>query len=581
MPRLFDILTVAVWEVARPVRRRTTYLGLATLVVSLVLFQVAFPSLDFESGLATPLSSVGLYDVAVGDADLAGQLAASPRFSVVDNGSEADLVLSESGGVVEVAAGSSVKARIAAGELAAVLSETNAQRRDRLVARNESATFILKPLWTNTDNLTSYTVFETLLAATENRSFNASGNGSGGFGGNGSATGATAINVSAFLASGVGRPEGLDVSLPLFRYADYFLVIVPFFFFSLYAAASVLREKVGGRGTPLLASPLSAFDIVAGKMLPYLLVCGLSVAVIGRLSGLPEVSLFAAFYPLALLSLGLALVVAILSKTPHDLNIILTFAFMLLFAYVFYPAMFSGLSDVALVSPLGALMAYEEGSLSAVGFAAALAPLVLSAVVVWTVGVYLFRADVLASQEPTVYKLYRAFELLSFRRLGAKGPWLGLVVGAVALIPLVVVAELYLVFLVLPFGQSFVYLLVPAAAAIEEAAKVFGVAAFTKLRFIRGGFLAGAVSGLGFYLGERLIVAFFAGDLLGMPGARLIVAASLLITLAVHALTAGIAGAGCRLTQGRIRPAFIAYFLLAVFVHAAYNVFVLWGAFGG
>ncbi len=580
MPRLFDIATVALWEVARPVRRRTTYLGLATLVVSLVLFQLAFPSLDFESGLSTPLSSVGLYDVTVEDPDLAGQLAGSPRFRVVEGG-DADLVLAESEGVVEVATGSSVKARIAAGELAAVLSETNAKRRELVVARNESATFILKPLWTNTDNLTSYSIFEAVLAATENLSFNASANGTGLVGGNASALEPAAVNVSEFLASGVTRPEALDVSLPLFRYADYFLVIVPFFFFSLYAAASVLREKVGGRGTPLISSPLSAFDIVAGKMLPYLAVCALSVVVIGRLEGLPVAPLLAAFYPLALLSLGLALVVAILSNTPHDLNIILTFAFMLLFAYVFYPAMFSGLSDVALVSPLGALRAYEEGVLSAAGFAATLAPLVLSALVVWAVGVYLFRADVLTSQEPTVYKLYRAFELLSFRRLGARGPWLGLVVGAIALIPLVVVAELYLVFLVLPFGAGFVYLLVPAAAAIEEAAKVFGVAAFTKLRFIRGGFLAGAVSGLGFYLGERLIVAFFVGDILGMPGARLIVAASLLITLAVHALTAGIAAAGCRLTGGRIRPAFVAYFLLAVFIHAAYNFFVLRGAFGG
>jgi hypothetical protein len=162
---------------------------------------------------------------------------------------------------------------------------------------------------------------------------------------------------------------------------------------------------------------------------------------------------------------------------------------------------------------------------------------------------------------------------------------------SVLFIPFVFVAELLAVAVLfaLPFGVSIPLLLV-AIAAVEEVAKsVHLYAGFEKGRFdctLGTALVVGALSGLGFFVGEKVTVivqlvglpevtlgrlAFTTGSA-GVSELGLVGAVGLLFApLALHAVTASISAVGA--SRGRIP--YLAAVTVAVAVHAAYNLTVV------
>jgi ABC-type Na+ efflux pump permease subunit len=550
---LRNIWTIAKAEFTRPMRSKTTSLSLATLLASLLLFHFAFPSASYTAGISDSASSRGLYSASANDSGLADIIVSSQKFRLTE-AAEADLVLSARDGKVAARGPLTPKGNIALNELSFILRDGDKRLRESLALADHNLTYVLHPLWVSEKN-------STLQPAAY-------------LTGQSEAPAAASGADDAPPADAVS-PESLETPIPMSPLVRYFLVFVPILFFSLYFASTILREKVDRRGTYLLSTPMTAWEAVTGKALPFLTAITIIHAGIGWLIGAPIIPLLAAFTPIAVLCLGIALIVACLSNSPHDLNVTLTFAYMLVFAYVFYPAMFTGLSKAALASPLGALIEYIDGNITAETYTLLLLPLALSALVIWVGGVSLFQDEVLFSHDATLYKLYRAFDPFLMERIQPYGLWVGLLLGGVILAPLVYMAEVYLLFLLLPFGWHFMYLLVPLAALLEETAKVFTLAAFTKAGKLKGGMLQGALAGFGFYAAERLLLAGILAGLLSTQANLYIAAASLLITMAVHVACSAIAGRGLRASAGRMEGAYVPYLLAAVIIHSAYNLYVM------
>jgi ABC-type Na+ efflux pump permease subunit len=571
-----NVWVVARWEFMRPFKSKTTSLSIATLVVSLVLFRFAFPAASIPTDISNSVGSQGLYAVGVvNEPALAELIRASPKFRVVDapTGQDApasaDFTLVSRAGLLSVEGPVSEKAAMGLDELMAVLRDGNMIRRERLTLTDRNMTFVVYPLWVRFRNISPGDA----RADYEERRAS-------------SPDGISSQNVSDTVSGtqefdpsnppeGYTRPGIIELPLPIMPLTRYLIAFIPIVFFSLYSASSILREKVSRQGTYLLSSPLRPLEIVLGKMLPYAAATTLAVSVGGAAQGIPVAPLLLAFLPVAFLCLGVAYAVAVLSDTPHDLNVTLTFLFMLVFAYVFYPAMFKGLSNVSLVSPLGALMEYVDGGIGVRGLLLLLTPVALSAIVVWAAGLALFQDEVLFSHEPTAYKTFRAFDIFLRPSFGRYGVWVGVMAGGIALIPLVYLAELYILFLLLPFGGLLIYLLVPFAAAVEEFAKVFGVAAYVKSRRIRGGPLHGAVAGFAFYAGERIILAASLAQLLESPGRHNLAVAGIIAPLLVHVACSALAGEGLRRSGGRLDWRFFAFLAMSSAIHAAYNLRVM------
>ncbi|WP_336037044.1 PrsW family intramembrane metalloprotease [Halobacterium yunchengense] len=377
-----------------------------------------------------------------------------------------------------------------------------------------------------------------------------------------------------------GTPSSLSPPFPLRSLVLAFAFLLPLNVVIQAYGSSVLAERINRRGEPLLVAPVSRGDVVAGKTLPYFAGALALIAGIAAVVGAGPLAV-AAVAPLAALFLAATFLGAMLARSYKELTFVTVTVSVTLTAYAFVPAVFAEVHPIAAISPLTVVVDAIAGAGTDPGaFALATVPPALAALVMFGLGTGVYREEDMFTQRPLPAKFLDALAAPLDSRLRV-GVWTAL------FLPFVFVAELFAVavLFVAPVELS-VPLLLAAVAAIEELAKSLHVfAAFERGRFDRslGTSLAlGALSGAGFFLGEKLLLLT---QLVGLPGIELAQFAFspsvvglppgvlLVAPLLLHVATAGISAVGA--ARGRL--AYVAAVLLAVLVHVAYNVAVVVG----
>jgi ABC-type Na+ efflux pump permease subunit len=376
-----------------------------------------------------------------------------------------------------------------------------------------------------------------------------------------------------------GSPSDIAPPFPFQSLVLAFAFLLPLNFVVQAYSSSVLRERVDRRGELLLVAPVSPGEIVAGKTLPYFLAAVGLAAVVTALVGGGPLSVLAVG-SLALLFLGAAFLGAMLARSFKELTFVVVTVSVGLMTFAFVPAIFTDVDPLALISPLTLVVRDLTGTdvpLSGVAFATL--PSTLAAAVLFGLGLGVYREEDMFTQRPVHLKVLDA--------LGGRIRSPRSLVGLTAvLIPFVFVAELLAVaaLFALPGGLS-VPLVLSVVAVVEEFAKSLPVlAGFVAGRYPRTrrtALLAGAASGLGFFLGEKLTLVV---QLVGLPelrvgsaafqvgaGGPLLVGTLLLAPLALHVATAGISALGAV----RGTRAWLAAMVVAVLVHLAYNLVVV------
>jgi ABC-type Na+ efflux pump permease subunit len=392
------------------------------------------------------------------------------------------------------------------------------------------------------------------------------------------------VGETLFAESQSGSPADVRPPFPFASLVLAFAFLVPLNFVSQAYGSTVLDERIDRRGELLLVSPVEPGDVVAGKTLPYVLgALGLTVLVALAVGGGP-ISV-AAVLPLALLYLAGTFVGGMFARSFKELTFVTVALSVFLTAYAFVPAIFTNVTPVALISPLTVVVRDLQGAGVTPGqFLFSTAPSSFAAGALFLLGLGVYREEDMFTQRSVPLKLLDAVDA---RIAGLRSA----ATLSALVIPFVFVAELLAVALLfaLPFGVSIPVLLV-AIAAIEEVAKsVHLYTGFVKGRFERSlgtALLVGSLSGLGFFVGEKVTVVV---QLVGLPEltlGRLAFAtggatagslglfsalALLLAPLALHAVTASISAVGA--TRGRNQ--YLAAMALAVVVHAAYNLTVV------
>ncbi|PSP76461.1 PrsW family intramembrane metalloprotease [Halobacteriales archaeon QS_1_68_20] len=384
-----------------------------------------------------------------------------------------------------------------------------------------------------------------------------------------------------FSSGQSGSPGDIQPPFPFGALVLAFLFVVPMNFVVQAYGASVLRERIDRRGELLLVSPASPGEIVAGKTLPYFAVMiAIAVATAVWVGGGPLS--IAAVVPIALVFLASTFVAAMFARSYKELTFLTVTISVGLTAFLFVPAVFTEVTPIALISPLSVVVRDLLGEAVAPGaYLFATLPLYLSAVVLFLLGVGVYREEDMFTQRPVHLKALDAF---ASRIRSAKG------VAAVtaALIPFVFVGELLLIALLyaLPLEVTIPLLLV-AIAAVEELAKSVHVyAGYVHERFQRSAGAAvavGAASGLGFFLGEKLTaiarlvqlpelpLGEAAFTTVSGPGDAGLAVLLLFAPLALHVVTAGTTAVGA--SRGARR--YLATYLAAVALHATYNLVVV------
>jgi hypothetical protein len=256
-------------------------------------------------------------------------------------------------------------------------------------------------------------------------------------------------------------------------------------------------------------------------------------------------------------------------------------------SYAFVPAIFADVTPIALISPLTLVVRDLQGSgATLVEYLFSTGPFYFGSSVLFLLGLGVYREEDMFTQRPVPLKMLDA---LDSRLRGASS----VAVLSGLFIPFVFIAELLAiaVLFALPIDVSVPLLLVTIAGVEEVAKSVHVYAGFAKVRFERSvgaAIVLGSLSGLGFFVGEKLTVvvqliglpelplgeAAFApsgvGVASGGPGVG-VALALLLAPLLLHAVTASLSALGARAGLRWYGVGLSA----AVAVHAGYNLAVV------
>ena len=130
------------------------------------------------------------------------------------------------------------------------------------------------------------------------------------------------------------------------------LYIMPITFISIFFTSSFMDEKINRRLTILLSAPVTPFQIILGKMLPYAIFALVTTALIAVLTKGNVLLALAIFAPTTLFIFAIYLMVPLFYRTFKDTTFIAMLVTTLTTAYLVFPAMFTNVNDLAYISPL-------------------------------------------------------------------------------------------------------------------------------------------------------------------------------------------------------------------------------------
>ncbi|MEF8784498.1 MAG: PrsW family intramembrane metalloprotease [Haloarculaceae archaeon] len=405
---------------------------------------------------------------------------------------------------------------------------------------------------------------------------NSDGGGLGGFG----------SSLSGDSTS-VDSPSQLSPPFPFGSLVLAFVFIVPLNFLIQAYGSTILSERLNRRGELLLVSPVSRFDIIGGKTLPYfgaamaieaLIAVGVTYISTGTLGGLVSI---AAIVPLVLLFLAATFLGAMFARSFKELTFVTVTITVGLTSYAFVPAIFTDVTPIALISPLTVVVRDLQGQ--AVGlsqFLFSVTPPLLSALVLFGLGAGLYREEDMFAQRSIPLKVLDA---LAGRIRRARD----VAVVVAILLPFVFVLQLLAIAVLFALGEISIPLILVVVAVVEEIAKSLPIyAAYAHKRFeptTRTALVLGLMSGIGFFVGEKLT---HVAQLVGLPELEIgqaalqitpgdvgipILLGLFFLPLVLHTVTAAISAVGA----SRGKRSYAVALGLAMVVHFAYNFVVV------
>ncbi len=297
------------------------------------------------------------------------------------------------------------------------------------------------------------------------------------------------------------------------------------------------------------------------------------------------VTALTAVVPIALLFLASAFVGAMFARSFKELTFVTVSLSVFLTSYAFVPAIFTDVHPVAAISPLTLVVRALQGkAVPLADFVFSTLPLFLTAGVLFALGAGVYREEDIFTQRSVPLKTLDALDSQIF------GPRSVAKLSALS-IPFVFVGELLAVALLfaLPVDVSIPVLLVGIALVEEVAKSVHVLAGYTHARFgrsLRSVVVLGSLSGLGFFLGEKLTViaqlvglpnlelgraAFGTATGLGVESSPLLLVGLLFAPLVLHVVTATVTAFGA----SRNLRWYAGTLVCATLVHAAYNLTVV------
>jgi ABC-type Na+ efflux pump permease subunit len=375
----------------------------------------------------------------------------------------------------------------------------------------------------------------------------------------------------------LSTPSHLSPPIPFKSVVLSFLFIFPIYFIAQFFSSSIMEERIKRKGELLLVSPVSPTQIVLGKLIPYLLGSILLVALMTfRLGGSPWIILVV--LPICLMYLSTSFLGAIIARSYKELSFVLIFLSVFLSGYIFFPAMFSNVHAVSIISPMTLVVRLLENETVTISdYMFSTIPFYLVSILIFIFGIFIYREEDLFTQKTISGKLLDSIQEFIKR---APVPLFSL---SIVLIPIAFSIQMMLIVLMFnfPIRIGIVFFIV-VAAFIEELVKSVGIYAVFSRKMsdaTTGNALKfGILSGLGFFAGEKLLLLVVIASISSSAFGSAMGAGLLIYPLLLHVTSTTVAALGIRYSKCRY---YFASVILASVVHAAYNLYLVRGVILG
>ena len=369
-------------------------------------------------------------------------------------------------------------------------------------------------------------------------------------------------------------PSLMSPPMPFTQVIMAFFYVLPVFFISVFFTTSFMTEKTDRRITVLMSAPVTPFEIIAGKMLPYMAFSLAAVVVITLLLKGNLLLAMAIFIPVILFIFAVYLIVPLVYRTFKDTTFISMLAISAITSYLIFPAMFSGVNDLSYMSPLTlAVKMYRGEPFGLKEYLFATASMSLVFVLSVYIGARILNEEYLMGFRP----LYRKAADAIYLTINRSHIYASITLLSLFLIPVVFMIQLVALALSLnlpmPFAMGGLLL---AAAVIEEIAKSAGIAVLLEKRIIRSArdvLVLSFLSAAGFLAAEKLLLYVSLSTVSQSAlSAALFSSGMFLIPLTAHFVFTAIV---C-LPTSRLGARYYPFAVLAgATVHALYNLSVL------
>jgi ABC-type Na+ efflux pump permease subunit len=285
------------------------------------------------------------------------------------------------------------------------------------------------------------------------------------------------------------------------------IYILPITFISIFFTSSFMDEKVNRRLSILLSAPITPFQIILGKMLPYATFALGTTALIAILTHANVLLALAIFAPTTLFIFAIYLMVPLLYRTFKDTTFIAMLVTTLTTAYLVFPAMFTNSNDLAYISPLTlAVKMYRNEPFGWREYLFPSLPMAAIFGLAMFAGTRMLNEEYLIGYKPITRKITDAIYLM----MAHIPPYLSVPLWSLLVIPGVYMAQVvFLAFATnLPLRIMLGATLV-ASALVEEVVKSIGIvvlAEHDKVRSIRHLIMLAFLSALAFLVGEKLLL---------------------------------------------------------------------------
>jgi ABC-type Na+ efflux pump permease subunit len=306
-------------------------------------------------------------------------------------------------------------------------------------------------------------------------------------------------------------PSLMNPPIPLSQVVLAFLYIVPMLFMGIFFNSSFMEEKTNRKLNILMSAPVTPFDIIAGKMLPYVVFSLAVVIAMTLMLGGNVLMALAIFTPVILFIFAIYLMVALVYRTFKDQTFFSMAAITFVTGYLVLPALFTGINSVSYISPLTlAVQMYRGESFGLAEYALSAGPMYLVFGLAVFVGVRIFNEEYMMGFGP----LYRKAADAIYLAINKNHVYVSIALLSLLLIPVVFMVQMVIAILSLMVPVNlppmvFLAALLSLCVIVEEVAKSAGIATLLENKRIASAktlLALAAASALGFFIGEKLLL---------------------------------------------------------------------------